>query len=190
MKWKIQTNTWPPNNQDITPMNLFMWRYLKNTVYTKIICNFVASTRESYHSSSNSHFGHASLHLNQQWILFGCLHSHKWYSHWDLNLERFPHFLKLNVIFIIFQRLINSEWMSLYNGSVMHEKPSHIWCYTKTSDLQSTWCGYEVPRITFLHDLEGAMWLDHSKDMSAHVSTCISYDFNVLMPVVWKLLRW
>jgi len=28
------------------------------------------------------------------------------------------------------------------------------------------------------------MLLDHSKDMSVRVSTCTSYDFNTLMPVV------
>jgi hypothetical protein len=31
------------------------------------------------------------------------------------------------------------------------------------------------------------MRLDRCKDMSMHVSTCISYDFNALTPVVWKL---
>jgi len=30
------------------------------------------------------------------------------------------------------------------------------------------------------------MQLHRSKDMSVHVSTCISYDFNALMPVVQK----
>jgi len=33
------------------------------------------------------------------------------------------------------------------------------------------------------------MQLDRSKDMSVHVSTCTSYDFNALTPVVWKLWR-
>jgi len=33
------------------------------------------------------------------------------------------------------------------------------------------------------------MGLDHSKDVSVHVSTCISYNFNALTPVVWKLWR-
>jgi hypothetical protein len=27
------------------------------------------------------------------------------------------------------------------------------------------------------------------KDMSVHVSTCTTYDFNALMPVVWKVWR-
>jgi len=31
------------------------------------------------------------------------------------------------------------------------------------------------------------MQLDRSKDKSVNVSTCIRYDFNVLMTVVWKL---
>jgi len=31
-----------------------------------------------------------------------------------------------------------------------------------------------------LRDLKGAMRLDHSKDMSVHVSTCTSYDFNAV----------
>jgi hypothetical protein len=30
------------------------------------------------------------------------------------------------------------------------------------------------------------MQLDHSKNMSVHVSTCTSYDFNALMPIVWN----
>jgi len=31
------------------------------------------------------------------------------------------------------------------------------------------------------------MQLYYNKDMSVHISTCISYDFNTLTPVVWKL---
>jgi len=34
------------------------------------------------------------------------------------------------------------------------------------------------------------MQVDHSKDMTVHVSTCISYDFNTLTPVVWKFWHW
>jgi len=34
------------------------------------------------------------------------------------------------------------------------------------------------------------MRLDYSKDMSVHVLTCTSYDFNALTPDVWKLWRW
>jgi hypothetical protein len=47
--------------------------------------------------------------------------------------------------------------------------------------------GYEVPGMILLCDLKGAMQLDHSKDMSVHVSVCTSYDLNTLMPIVWKL---
>jgi hypothetical protein len=47
-----------------------------------------------------------------------------------------------------------------------------------------TWFGYEVPGIILLRDLQGAMLLDHSKDMSMHVSTCTSYNFNALTPIV------
>jgi hypothetical protein len=43
---------------------------------------------------------------------------------------------------------------------------------------------YEVPGMTLLRDLKGSMLLDRSKDISVHVSTCTSYDFNALMPVV------
>jgi hypothetical protein len=49
------------------------------------------------------------------------------------------------------------------------------------------WCGYEVPRMTLLHNLKRAMQLDHSKDMYVHVLICTSYNFNTLMPEVWKL---
>jgi len=31
--------------------------------------------------------------------------------------------------------------------------------------------------------------LDHSNDMSVNVSTCTSYDFNALTPVVLKFLH-
>jgi hypothetical protein len=40
------------------------------------------------------------------------------------------------------------------------------------------WCGYEVPGMILVHDLKGAMGLVCSKEMSMHVSTCISYDIN------------
>jgi hypothetical protein len=50
-------------------------------------------------------------------------------------------------------------------------------------------CAYDVPGMILLHDLKGTMRLDRSKDMSVHVSTCTSYDFNTLTPVVWKLWR-
>jgi hypothetical protein len=33
------------------------------------------------------------------------------------------------------------------------------------------------------------MQLDHSKDISVHVSTCTSYNFNALMPVVALVRR-
>jgi hypothetical protein len=51
----------------------------------------------------------------------------------------------------------------------------------------NAWCGYEVPGTILLRDLKGAMRLGSSKDMSVHVSTCISYDLNALTPIVWKL---
>jgi len=37
------------------------------------------------------------------------------------------------------------------------------------------------------HNLNGAIQLDHSTNMSVNVSTCTSHDFSVLMAVVWKL---
>jgi len=40
-----------------------------------------------------------------------------------------------------------------------------------------------------MHDLKEAMQLGHSKAMSVHVSTCNSYNFKVLTPVIWKLWR-
>jgi len=36
----------------------------------------------------------------------------------------------------------------------------------------------------FIAQLKGAVQLDHSKDMLVLVSTCTSYSFNALMPVV------
>jgi len=45
----------------------------------------------------------------------------------------------------------------------------------------------EIPGMILLCNLEGAMQFDCSKDMSVHVSTCTSYDFNVLIPVTRKL---
>jgi len=38
--------------------------------------------------------------------------------------------------------------------------------------LCHTWCGYEVSGMILLCDLQGAIWLDHSDNMSVHVSTC------------------
>jgi len=32
--------------------------------------------------------------------------------------------------------------------------------------------------------------LDRYKDISVRVSTCTSYDFNALTPIVWKWWRW
>jgi len=54
----------------------------------------------------------------------------------------------------------------------------------------NTWCGYEVLRMILLHDLNGAMCLDCSKDIPVHVLTCTTYDFNTLTTVVWKLWSW
>jgi hypothetical protein len=53
--------------------------------------------------------------------------------------------------------------------------------------IKNTWCGYEVQGMTLLHDLEGAMQLDHITDMSVHISTGTSYYINALMPFVWKV---
>jgi len=38
--------------------------------------------------------------------------------------------------------------------------------------------------------LKGAMRLGGSKDYSVQVSTCTTYDFKLLTPLVWKLWRW
>jgi hypothetical protein len=40
--------------------------------------------------------------------------------------------------------------------------------------LHITQCGYEVPGVTLLHDLKGAMQFYFSKDMSVHVCFYIS----------------
>jgi len=47
--------------------------------------------------------------------------------------------------------------------------------------------GYEVHGIILLRDLKGALTLERSKYMSVHVSTCTSYNFNSLSPVMWRL---
>jgi len=52
-----------------------------------------------------------------------------------------------------------------------------IYMYTK--------CGCEVPEIILLRDLKGVMLFDRS----VHVSSCTSYDFNVLTLVMCKLWR-
>jgi hypothetical protein len=52
-----------------------------------------------------------------------------------------------------------------------------------------TVCGYEVSGMSLLHDLQGPMGFDCSKDMSMHVSTCTIYNFSALMPVIWKVWR-
>jgi len=46
---------------------------------------------------------------------------------------------------------------------------------------------YEFPELVLMLDLKGVMRHERSKDMSVHVSTCTSYDFNALTPVVRKL---
>jgi len=43
--------------------------------------------------------------------------------------------------------------------------------------------------VILLRYLKGARKLDRSKVMSVHVSTCTSYDFNALTPVIWKSWR-
>jgi hypothetical protein len=48
-------------------------------------------------------------------------------------------------------------------------------------------CGYDVPGMILSRNLMGAMRLDHGKNMAIHVSTCLSYNFNALTTVVWKL---
>jgi hypothetical protein len=50
-------------------------------------------------------------------------------------------------------------------------------------------CGYEVPSMILLCNLKVAMQLYRRKDVSVHVSTCTSYDFNALTPVLWEMWR-
>jgi hypothetical protein len=52
---------------------------------------------------------------------------------------------------------------------------------------EHTLFGYEVPGMILLPESKGAMTLDHSKDMSVRVSTCITYDLDALTPDVWQL---
>jgi len=61
---------------------------------------------------------------------------------------------------------------------------------TYDQSFKCVWYGCEVPGMILLCDLQGAMQLDCSKHMSVHVSTCASYNFNALPPVVWKLGCW
>jgi len=49
---------------------------------------------------------------------------------------------------------------------------------------------YEISRMILLCDFKGAMQRDHNKDMSVHVSTCTSYNWNALMPVLWRMWCW
>jgi hypothetical protein len=49
------------------------------------------------------------------------------------------------------------------------------------------WRGYEVSGMILLFNLQVAMQLGCCKDMSVHVSTSTSYNFNASMPGVWKL---
>jgi len=44
--------------------------------------------------------------------------------------------------------------------------------------------------MILLRDLKVVMRLDRNKDISVRVSTCTTYDFNPLTPVVCKLWRW
>jgi len=52
---------------------------------------------------------------------------------------------------------------------------------------ENTRYAYKVPRMILLRDLNGGVCLECSRDMSVHVSTYTSNDFNTLTPVVWKL---
>jgi hypothetical protein len=54
----------------------------------------------------------------------------------------------------------------------------------------NTQCSYEVPGLILLCYLKGAIRLDRNKNMSVHVSTCTSYSFNALTPIVGKLWLW
>jgi len=47
-------------------------------------------------------------------------------------------------------------------------------------------CGCEVLGMILLFNGKGSTWVDRSRDMSVHVSTCTIEDFNALTPVVWK----
>jgi hypothetical protein len=65
----------------------------------------------------------------------------------------------------------------------------HYICQNQTRTFRIHF-DYYVPGINLLRDLQEAMRLEPSVDMSVHVSTCTNYDFNALTPVVWKLWRW
>jgi len=55
--------------------------------------------------------------------------------------------------------------------------------------LENIWYSYEVTGMILLRDLHGIMRLHRRRDMSVHVSTYISYDFNALIPVLRMLCR-
>jgi len=76
--------------------------------------------------------------------------------------------------------LYNDRTLQLLECKMIHTKyPEHKW-------PTYACCSHEVPGMILLHDLQGAMQLDHSKDMYMHVSTCTSYDLNTLTPAMWK----
>jgi len=49
------------------------------------------------------------------------------------------------------------------------------------TENEYTWCGYEVPEIISLREIQGATRLDRSKYTSVHVSICVSSNFNTLL---------
>jgi hypothetical protein len=52
-----------------------------------------------------------------------------------------------------------------------------------------TWHGYEGPG-EFNVRFKGSHATYRIKNMSVNISTSDSYDFNTLLPAVWKLWRW
>jgi hypothetical protein len=86
---------------------------------------------------------------------------------------------------------MGASWSSetlMYNFVITwHHSPEVCFIAVKTSNFASGTL-HDIGMMSFL-DSEGVMRLDRSKDVSVHVSTCTSYDFESLMLVMWKLWR-
>lgn len=69
----------PQRSPDITPLDFFIWGYVRNVCDVKI-CNF-DRLWQNHSSYSNSSTRHISLYLNRNRVPLGCLYSYKWCWH-------------------------------------------------------------------------------------------------------------
>ena len=77
---------WPPRSPDLTPLDFFVWGFIKDVVYRGKVREISGWFETTYHWSSWAYnTSHADKHVARAWISFRYLSSYNRCPHWSVR---------------------------------------------------------------------------------------------------------